>query len=71
VLSLPEALQAAEERGMVVRPDGVPQVAAAPRLSETPAVVRATGPRPGEHDAEIREQLARDAAWPRQEGCGS
>jgi alpha-methylacyl-CoA racemase len=70
VLSLPEALEAAEERGMVVRPEGVPQVAAAPRLSATPAVVRSTGPRPGEHDAEIREELARDAVPPR-DGSGS
>ena len=57
-----EALDDAEERGMIVQPDGVRQIGIAPRLSETPGSARCRGPRPDEHDDGIRAELEPDYA---------
>jgi alpha-methylacyl-CoA racemase len=58
VLTLEEAIDAAEARGKIVRPGGIPQVGIAPHLSRTPGIARSPGPRPDEHRAEIEADLA-------------
>jgi alpha-methylacyl-CoA racemase len=57
VLSLPEALDDARSRSMVLDVEGVPQVGPAPRLSLTPPSARTTGPRPDQHGEAIRQEL--------------
>ncbi len=52
-----EAINAADQRDMVVEFDGVRQIGIAPKLSETPGTARRRGPRPDEHGAEIRAEL--------------
>lgn len=57
VLSLREALDEAETRGMVVSVTGAPQLGVAPKLSRTPGRIRRPPPRVGEDGDDIRREL--------------
>jgi alpha-methylacyl-CoA racemase len=57
VLTFQEALEVAEQRGMLPRPDGIPQIGIAPKLSHTPGAIRSRPPVPGRDGDEIRTEL--------------